>query len=101
MRRVRVIHQHRISTQLTSGKIRSIKSDKESVIVLGSGHNIRIGQGFDYATVHSVNYQAAGYEAIIMNSNPGTVSTDSVSDKLHFPTIDLRRRDERYRIGTT
>ena len=62
----------------------SIKSDKESVLVLGSGP-IRIGQGveFDYATVHSVKaIQAAGYEAIIMNSNPETVSTDfSVSDK--------------------
>ena len=49
----------------------SIKSDKESVLVLGSGP-IRIGQGveFDYATVHSVKaIQAAGYEAIIMNSN--------------------------------
>ena len=68
----------------------SIKSDKESVIVLGSGP-IRIGQGveFDYATVHSVKaLQAAGYEAIIMNSNPETVSTDfSVSDKLYFEPL--------------
>lgn len=68
----------------------SIKSDKESVIVLGSGP-IRIGQGveFDYATVHSVKaIQAAGYEAIIMNSNPETVSTDfSVSDKLYFEPL--------------
>ena len=68
----------------------SIKSDKESVIVLGSGP-IRIGQGveFDYATVHSVKaIRAAGYEAIIMNSNPETVSTDfSVSDKLYFEPL--------------
>ncbi|MBM7642455.1 carbamoyl-phosphate synthase large subunit [Streptococcus loxodontisalivarius] len=68
----------------------STKSDKESVIVLGSGP-IRIGQGveFDYATVHSVKaIQAAGYEAIIMNSNPETVSTDfSVSDKLYFEPL--------------
>ena len=68
----------------------SIQSDKESVIVLGSGP-IRIGQGveFDYATVHSVKaIQAAGYEAIIMNSNPETVSTDfSVSDKLYFEPL--------------
>ncbi len=68
----------------------SIKSDKESVIVLGSGP-IRIGQGveFDYATVHSVKaIQAAGYEAIIMNSNPETVSTVfSVSDKLYFEPL--------------
>ncbi|MGQ7595999.1 carbamoyl-phosphate synthase large subunit [Streptococcus suis] len=70
----------------------SIKSDKESVLVLGSGP-IRIGQGveFDYATVHSVKaIQAAGYEAIIMNSNPETVSTDfSVSDKLYFEPLTL------------
>lgn len=70
----------------------SIRSDKESVLVLGSGP-IRIGQGveFDYATVHSVKaIQAAGYEAIIMNSNPETVSTDfSVSDKLYFEPLTL------------
>ncbi|KXT78887.1 carbamoyl-phosphate synthase large subunit [Streptococcus sp. DD13] len=68
----------------------SIRSSKESVLVLGSGP-IRIGQGveFDYATVHSVKaIQAAGYEAIIMNSNPETVSTDfSVSDKLYFEPL--------------
>lgn len=70
----------------------SDRSDKESVLVLGSGP-IRIGQGveFDYATVHSVKaIQAAGYEAIIMNSNPETVSTDfSVSDKLYFEPLTL------------
>ncbi|MBC8922437.1 carbamoyl-phosphate synthase large subunit, partial [Escherichia coli] len=56
----------------------STRSAKESVIVLGSGP-IRIGQGveFDYATVHSVwAIQQAGYEAIIINNNPETVSTD-------------------------
>ncbi|MBC1314487.1 hypothetical protein GNE88_26110, partial [Trichormus variabilis PNB] len=55
----------------------SKKSQRPSILVLGSGP-IRIGQGieFDYATVHSVKaIQAAGYEAIIMNSNPETVST--------------------------
>lgn len=70
----------------------SLCSDKPSVLVLGSGP-IRIGQGveFDYATVHSVKaIQAAGYEAIIMNSNPETVSTDfSVSDKLYFEPLTL------------
>lgn len=70
----------------------SIPSKKESVLVLGSGP-IRIGQGveFDYATVHSVKaIQAAGYEAIIMNSNPETVSTDfSISDKLYFEPLTL------------
>ena len=70
----------------------SKRSEKESVLVLGSGP-IRIGQGveFDYATVHSVKaIQAAGYEAIIMNSNPETVSTDfSISDKLYFEPLTL------------
>lgn len=70
----------------------SIRSGKPSVLVIGSGP-IRIGQGveFDYATVHSVKaIQAAGYEAIIMNSNPETVSTDfSISDKLYFEPLTL------------
>ncbi|MCM3512473.1 carbamoyl-phosphate synthase large subunit [Carnobacterium inhibens] len=70
----------------------SIVSPKPSVLVLGSGP-IRIGQGveFDYATVHSVKaIQQAGYEAIIMNSNPETVSTDfSISDKLYFEPLTL------------
>ncbi len=68
----------------------SSRSEKPSVLVLGSGP-IRIGQGveFDYATVHSVKaIQQAGYEAIIMNSNPETVSTDfSISDKLYFEPL--------------
>ena len=70
----------------------SIRSEKESVIVLGSGP-IRIGQGveFDYATVHSVwAIKEAGYEAIIINSNPETVSTDfSISDKLYFEPLTI------------
>lgn len=70
----------------------SIRTDKKSVIVLGSGP-IRIGQGveFDYATVHSVwAIQEAGYEAIIVNNNPETVSTDfSISDKLYFEPLTL------------
>lgn len=56
----------------------SKRSDKEKIIVLGSGP-IRIGQGveFDYATVHCVKaIQALGKEAIVINSNPETVSTD-------------------------
>lgn len=68
------------------------KSDRQSVIVLGSGP-IRIGQGveFDYATVHSVwAIQEAGYEAIIINNNPETVSTDfSISDKLYFEPLTI------------
>ena len=68
----------------------SIVSDKEKIIVLGSGP-IRIGQGveFDYATVHAVwAIQNEGYEAIIVNNNPETVSTDfSISDKLYFEPL--------------
>lgn len=70
----------------------SLVTKKPSVLVLGSGP-IRIGQGveFDYATVHSVKaIQKAGYEAIIMNSNPETVSTDfSISDKLYFEPLTI------------
>lgn len=70
----------------------SMVTDKESILVLGSGP-IRIGQGveFDYATVHSVKaIQEAGYEAIIMNNNPETVSTDfSISDKLYFEPLTV------------
>lgn len=70
----------------------SHKSAKPSVLVLGSGP-IRIGQGveFDYATVHAVKaIQSMGYDAIIMNSNPETVSTDfSISDKLYFEPLTL------------
>src|SRR5699024_10827455 len=70
----------------------SVRTDKEKVLVLGSGP-IRIGQGieFDYATVHSVlAIKEMGYEAIIMNNNPETVSTDfSISDKLYFEPLTL------------
>lgn len=70
----------------------SIVSDKKKVIVLGSGP-IRIGQGveFDYATVHSVmTLRKLGYEAIVINNNPETVSTDfSISDKLYFEPLTI------------
>ena len=68
----------------------SIVSQKKKVVVLGSGP-IRIGQGveFDYSTVHAVQtIRAAGYEAIIINNNPETVSTDyTCSDKLYFEPL--------------
>lgn len=68
----------------------SICSDRKKIVVLGSGP-IRIGQGveFDYATVHCVEtLREAGYEAIIINNNPETVSTDfSISDKLYFEPL--------------
>ena len=67
-------------------------SAKEKVIVLGSGP-IRIGQGveFDYATVHCIEtLHREGYEAIIINNNPETVSTDfSISDKLYFEPLTV------------
>lgn len=67
-----------------------IENDKEKVVVLGSGP-IRIGQGieFDYATVHAVqSIQAMGKEAIVINNNPETVSTDfSTSDRLYFEPL--------------
>ncbi len=70
----------------------SIVTANKKVLVIGSGP-IRIGQGveFDYATVHSVlALKEMGYEAIIMNNNPETVSTDfSVSDKLYFEPLTL------------
>jgi carbamoyl-phosphate synthase large subunit len=70
----------------------SIVTNKQSVLVLGSGP-IRIGQGieFDYATVHCVRaIKEAGYEAIIINNNPETVSTDfSISDKLYFEPLTI------------
>lgn len=70
----------------------SIISTKDKVIVLGSGP-IRIGQGveFDYSTVHAIwAIQESGYEAIIINNNPETVSTDySTSDKLYFEALTI------------
>lgn len=72
------------------GENESEVSDKKSVIILGSGPN-RIGQGieFDYSCVHGVlAAKEAGYEAIMINCNPETVSTDfDVADKLYFEPI--------------
>ncbi|MBO4918186.1 MAG: carbamoyl-phosphate synthase large subunit [Bacteroidales bacterium] len=68
----------------------SIRSDRRKILVLGSGP-IRIGQGveFDYSTVHAIwAIREAGYEAIIINNNPETVSTDyTISDKLYFEPL--------------
>ena len=73
-----------------TGENRSKLSDKKKIIVLGAGP-IRIGQGveFDYSTVHAVNtIKKSGYEAIIINNNPETVSTDyTTSDKLYFEPL--------------
>ena len=70
----------------------SVVSDREKIVVLGSGP-IRIGQGveFDYSTVHAIwSIREAGYEAIIINNNPETVSTDyTTSDKLYFEPLTV------------
>ncbi len=72
------------------GENESIRSDRKKILVLGSGP-IRIGQGveFDYSTVHAIwAIREAGYEAIIINNNPETVSTDyTISDKLYFEPL--------------
>jgi len=73
-----------------TGKEESRLTDKKKIVVLGAGP-IRIGQGveFDYSTVHAVNtIRKCGYEAIIINNNPETVSTDyTTSDKLYFEPL--------------
>ncbi len=72
------------------GENESIPSEKKKIIVLGSGPN-RIGQGieFDYACVHGLlAIKESGYEAIMINCNPETVSTDfSIADKLYFEPV--------------
>lgn len=69
-----------------------LESNKKKVIVLGSGP-IRIGQGieFDYATVHAIDaIRSMGYEAIVINNNPETVSTDfNISDRLYFEPLTV------------
>ena len=78
------------STYAPGAKSEARRSDKKKVVVLGAGP-IRIGQGveFDYSTVHAVQtIRRAGYEAIIINNNPETVSTDyTTADKLYFEPL--------------
>ncbi len=73
-----------------TGENTSILTDKKKIVVLGAGP-IRIGQGveFDYSTVHAVTtIKKCGYEAIIINNNPETVSTDyTTADKLYFEPL--------------
>ena len=73
-----------------TGENMSRLGEKKKIVVLGAGP-IRIGQGveFDYSTVHAVQtIRRAGYEAIIVNNNPETVSTDyTCSDKLYFEPL--------------
>ena len=80
------------STYNDNEKNESIISKRKKIIVLGSGP-IRIGQGveFDYSTVHAIwAIKNMGYEAIIINNNPETVSTDyTMSDKLYFEPLTV------------
>ncbi|MGM9628271.1 MAG: carbamoyl-phosphate synthase large subunit, partial [Faecousia sp.] len=73
-----------------TGENTSRLTNKKKIVVLGAGP-IRIGQGveFDYSTVHAVTtIKKAGYEAIIINNNPETVSTDyTTADKLYFEPL--------------
>ena len=73
-----------------TGENQSVLTNRKKVLVLGAGP-IRIGQGveFDYSTVHAVNtIRNCGYEAIIINNNPETVSTDyTTADKLYFEPL--------------
>ena len=73
-----------------TGENASRLTDRKKIVVLGAGP-IRIGQGveFDYSTVHAVmTIRNAGYEAIIINNNPETVSTDyTTADKLYFEPL--------------
>ena len=68
----------------------SVRSDRKKIVILGSGPN-RIGQGieFDYSCVHGVlAAKEAGYETIMINCNPETVSTDpDIADKLYFEPV--------------
>ena len=70
----------------------SVPTDRKKIVVLGSGP-IRIGQGveFDYSTVHAIwTIRQAGYEAIVINNNPETVSTDhTTGDKLYFEPLTV------------
>ncbi len=73
-----------------TGENQSRLTDRKKIVVLGAGP-IRIGQGveFDYSTVHAVmTIKNSGYEAIIINNNPETVSTDyTTADKLYFEPL--------------
>ena len=75
-----------------TGENQSVLTNRKKVLVLGAGP-IRIGQGveFDYSTVHAVNtIRTSGYEAIIINNNPETVSTDyTTADKLYFEPLTV------------
>ena len=72
--------------------VKHVRATREKIMVLGSGPN-RIGQGieFDYCCVHAaLAMREAGYETIMVNCNPETVSTDyDISDRLYFEPLTL------------
>ena len=92
--------RRRTTTRPTRTRTRCADSDRPKVVILGSGPN-RIGQGieFDYCCVHaSFALRDAGFETIMVNCNPETVSTDyDTSDRLYFEPLTARGRAERHR----
>ena len=88
--RLSLKHKPLITIQLLNTKTKVLLRDKPKVVVLGSGPN-RIGQGieFDYSCVHGVlAAKECGYETIMINCNPETVSTDfDTADKLYFEPV--------------
>src|SRR6185369_107774 len=77
--------------EVDDGYTASSHHERRAIVILGSGPN-RIGQGieFDYCCVHAAqSFRALGYEAVMVNSNPETVSTDyDTSDRLYFEPLD-------------
>ncbi len=92
--RLSLRQQHHITILVLEGENEVEEtSEKKKVMVLGSGP-IRIGQGieFDFCSVHSVWAFKEGYETIIVNNNPETVSTDfDIADKLYFEPLTAGR----------
>ena len=88
----RAVTPYYYSTYCTTKSVRKTKKSKKRILIIGSGP-IRIGQGieFDYCCVHAaLALKEAGYEAIMMNNNPETVSTDfDISTRLYFESLTL------------
>ena len=102
--RGRVRRRHPLPLRHLRGRGRADPPHPPAVVILGSGPN-RIGQGveFDYCCVHAAfALSDAGYETVMVNCNPETVSTDyDTSDRLFFEPLAARRRPQRLRRGCT